>query len=124
MVAGIEDVRLTRRLPLGSVLRLALMGRAYRMTAERAYQLGLVDELVAPDELIATAGEMAAVLARNSPAAMSLTQQGIWRSLDTGLTEASEYAWALVRMHWGHPDFREGPRAYAEKRAPQWAPPG
>jgi E-phenylitaconyl-CoA hydratase len=32
-----------------------------------------------------------------------------------------EYGWALLRMHWGHPDFTEGPRAFAEKREPRWA---
>ncbi|HEX2486551.1 MAG TPA: hypothetical protein VHQ66_14680, partial [Myxococcota bacterium] len=33
-----------------------------------------------------------------------------------------EYAWALLRLHWAHPDFEEGPRAFAERRPPRWNP--
>jgi hypothetical protein len=32
-----------------------------------------------------------------------------------------QYGWALSRMHWALPDFSEGPRAYVERREPQWA---
>ena len=36
--------------------------------------------------------------------------------------DALEYAWALLRVHWAHPDFLEGPRAVGEKRPPRWNP--
>ena len=36
--------------------------------------------------------------------------------------DALESAWALLRLHWAHPDFLEGPRAFAEKREPRWNP--
>ncbi len=50
--------------------------------------------------------------------------QAIWGSLEMPYTQAMEYGWALLRMHWDHPDFKEGPRAFAEKRPPQWYEPG
>lgn len=121
LVGGIENVGLAKRLPLGSALRMTLMGKAYRMPAERAYQLGLVDELVPADELMGTAEEMARAIIANSPAAVSLSQQAVWGSLQMGYHEACEYGWSLVRMHWAHPDSKEGPRAFAEKRPPNWA---
>ena len=121
MVGAVENIGLTRRMPLGSVLRMTLMGRHYRMPAERAYQVGLVDELVPLADLRSTVEEMARLMMKNSPTAMSLSQQAIWGSLDRGYSDAIEYGWALLRMHWDHPDFREGPRAFAEKRAPQWS---
>ena len=37
-----------------------------------------------------------------------------------GYAEALEYSWALSRLHWSHPDFLEGPRAFVEKREPNW----
>jgi hypothetical protein len=37
-----------------------------------------------------------------------------------GYTNSLEFGWALLRMHWDHPDFKEGPRAFMEKREPQW----
>jgi enoyl-CoA hydratase/carnithine racemase len=121
IVSSIDGIGLAKRIPLGSALRLALMGRSYRMSVDRAYQIGLVDEVVPAAELAKTAEDMAAAIARNSPRAVSLTMQSIWNSLETGHAEANEYGWALSRMQWAHPDFTEGPRAFVERREPRWA---
>jgi E-phenylitaconyl-CoA hydratase len=120
MVGGVENIGLARRLPLGAALRMTLCGRSYQMTAERAHELGLVDEVVPLDRLLETADEIAHQIAANSPAAVQLSMQAIWSSLDMSYTQAQEYGWSLVRMHWAHPDFKEGPRAFVEKRAPRW----
>jgi len=121
MVGAMENVGLARRLPLGTALRMTLCGRDFRMPAPRAYELGLVDELVEPVDLMDTATEIAQQICRNSPAAVSLSMQAIWQSLEMGYSEALEYSWALSRLHWSHPDFLEGPRAFVEKREPKWA---
>jgi len=123
MVGALENVGLARRLPLGSALRMTLMGRHYRMPARRAYELGLVDELVAmPSELLPLAREMAGAMLQNSPQDMALSKQAVWGSLERGYRDALEHAWALLRLHWNHPDFEEGPRAFAERRTPRWNP--
>jgi enoyl-CoA hydratase/carnithine racemase len=121
MVGAIENIGLSRRLPIGTALRMTLQGRNYRLPAKRAYELGLVDELVAPGELMATAEAIAADIVKNSPHATQLSKQAIWAGQEMAYHHAMEYGWALLRMHWGHPDFKEGPRAFAEKREPQWA---
>jgi len=120
MVGALENIGLAKRLPLGSALRMTLCGKAYRMPAERAYQLGLVDELVEPDQLMATAEEIAQQICANSPAAVSLSQQAVWSSVELGYRDSLEYGWALLRMHWDHPDFKEGPKAFVEGRDPVW----
>ena len=122
MVGALENIGLAKRLPLGTALRMTLMGKKYRLSAERAYQLGLVDELVEPDALLSTAEEMAKAMCENSPQAMALSQQAVWGSLERGYHDALEYGWSLLRLHWSHPDFQEGPRAFAEKRPPKWNP--
>jgi enoyl-CoA hydratase/carnithine racemase len=123
MVGALENVGLARRLPLGTALRMTLVGRDYRLSAARAHQLGLVDELVAtPAGVLPAALELARSLLANSPQAMALSKQAVWGSLEQGYRAALESAWALLRLHWGHPDFREGPRAFAEKRPPRWNP--
>ena len=122
MVGALENVGLARRLPLGAALRMTLLGRHYRMPARRAYELGLVDELVAPDALLASAEEMARAMLENSPQAMALSKQAVWGALEHGYHDALERAWALLRVHWGHPDFEEGTRAFSEKRKPRWNP--
>ncbi len=123
LVGGVENAALAQRLPIGAVLRMTLVGRDYRLSAPRAYQLGLVDDLVEPADLLAVVGATAASIAANSPAAVTLSKQAIWRSRDMAYHESNEYAWSLVRMHWGHPDFAEGPAAFVERRAPRWQDP-
>jgi enoyl-CoA hydratase/carnithine racemase len=123
MVGALENVGLARRLPLGTALRMTLLGRHYRLPARRAYELGLVDELVARRaDLLPLAREMAEALKKNSPQAMALSKQAVWGALEHGYRDALEHAWALLRRHWGHPDFHEGQRAFAEKREPRWNP--
>ncbi len=122
-VGALENIGLAKRLPLGTALRMTLQGRSFRLTAERAYQLGLVDELVsAPEDALQKAIEIAREIAQHSPTALALSKEAIWKSLETGYTPALEYGWGLVRMHWGHPDCAEGPRAFSEKRSPNWNP--
>jgi len=121
MVGAIENIGLAKRLPLGTALRMTLMGNRYRLSSERAYQLGLVDELAeTPDEVRALAQDMAAQIAKNSPQAMALSKRAIWGALEDGYGAALEHGWDLLRAHWRHPDFVEGPRAFAEKREPVW----
>jgi len=123
MVGALENVGLAKRLPLGTALRMTLLGRHYRLGAERAWQLGLVDELVeSPAELAPLAESMARQMLGNSPQAMALSKQAVWGAVEHGYAAALEHAWALLRLHWQHPDFREGPRAFAEKRDPAWNP--
>jgi E-phenylitaconyl-CoA hydratase len=121
MVGGVENVGLLARLPLGAVLQMTLMGREHRLTAERAHVLGLVDEVVAPDALMTRAEAIAAAIAQASPAAVSRSLQAVWNALELPRAQAEAAAWTLVRLQWGHPDFVEGPRAFAENRAPTWS---
>jgi enoyl-CoA hydratase/carnithine racemase len=123
MVGGVENTALAYRLPIGTVMMMTLLGREYQLTADRAYELGLVDRIVPRASLRAEAEAMACIIAAQSPTAVSRSKQAIWNGKEQGYSAAAEYAWALVRMHWGHPDFVEGPRAFAEQRDPEWEPP-
>jgi len=120
MVGGVENVGLAKRLPLGTALRMTLQGKKFRLSAQRAYALGLIDELTEPAELLATAEQIAHDIAANSPHAVSLSQQAIWSSLEMPYSQALEYGFGLVKTQWHHPDFTEGFRAFAERREPKW----
>lgn len=122
-VVAFEGVALAQKSPMEGVLRMALMGRHERLTAARAYQLGLVSEVVDPPErLRERAQEIAELIGRNSPSAMAATKRALWGALEQGLTDACRAgARQLVGM-WGHPDQNEGPLAFAHKREPQWQP--
>jgi enoyl-CoA hydratase len=122
-VVAIEAVGLARRMPFESVMRMAFLGRHERMTAQRAYELGMISQVVDPPERLRDEAQaLAEKIARNSPAAMAATKRALWGALEMGLTDACRAgANELVSM-WGHPDQEEGPRAFAERREPRWAP--
>jgi enoyl-CoA hydratase/carnithine racemase len=120
-VSAVETIGLIRKMPAEAVLRMALVGRHERMTAARAYELGMISEVVdPPDRLHDAAQELAEKIARNSPAALRATKRALWGALELGLTEACKAGAAELVGLWGHPDQTEGPAAFAEKRAPRW----
>jgi len=120
-VVAIEAIGLIRRIPAEAVMRMAFVGKYERMTAQRAYELGMISQIVDPPEMLREeAQKLAEVVAQNSPTAMRYTKKALWGALEAGLTEACKNgAQHLVAM-WGHPDQEEGPAAFAEKREPNW----
>jgi enoyl-CoA hydratase/carnithine racemase len=122
-VVAIEAIGLLRKMPAEAVMRMAFVGRYERMSAQRAYELGMISQIVdPPDKLREVAQELAETIAKNSPAAMAATKRALWGALEHGLTDACrEGAKELVGM-WGHPDQGEGPAAWAEKRPANWQP--
>ncbi len=119
-------LRLARKIPIEALLRLVMLGRSERVTAERAYEIGLVTEVCAPDELMSRAMEIAQAIASNSPGAVFHSRDAIWNSLNMGLDSALEMGWDVV-TEFAHTstDAAEGARAFVEKRKPEWryAPP-
>jgi enoyl-CoA hydratase/carnithine racemase len=120
LVSGREMVRLARVLPLNVAMRIALTGRHERLGAKRAYELGLVSEVVAHDRLLERAREIALLVNRNAPLAVRGTRLAIRKGLDLPLHEAEILAEAFRERVVRTEDAREGPRAFVEKRAPLW----
>ncbi len=120
-VSAVETIGLMRKMPAEAVLRMALVGRYERMSAQRAYELGMVSELIDPPERLHDAAqELAEKIARNSPAAVRATKRALWGALEHGLTDACRAGAKELVGLWGHPDQTEGPAAFAEKREPHW----
>jgi enoyl-CoA hydratase len=120
-VTASEAIALVRKSPMEAICRMAFMGRHERMSAERARELGILSEVVEPALLRDRARQLAATVARNSPAAMAATKRALWGALELGLTDACRAGAHELTSMWGHPDQAEGPAAWAEKREPQWA---
>ncbi|HVX19325.1 MAG TPA: enoyl-CoA hydratase/isomerase family protein [Acidimicrobiales bacterium] len=120
LVSGREVVRLARALPTNVAMRMALMGRHERMPAARAYELGLVSEVVDHDRLLDRARELAATVNRNAPLAVRGTRLAIRRGLDLPMYEAEVMAETFRERVVRTDDAKEGPRAFMEKRPPEW----
>jgi enoyl-CoA hydratase/carnithine racemase len=122
-VVAIEAIGLIRKMPVEAVMRMAFLGKYERLSAERARELGMLSEVVDPPErLRERAQELGETIAKNSPAAMAATKKALWGALELGLTDACRAGAQHLAALWGHPDQEEGPRAFAEKREPNWAP--
>jgi enoyl-CoA hydratase/carnithine racemase len=122
-VSALESVGIARKAGIGAALLMGLVGRSYRMAADRAYQLGMID-LIEPNATgaLARARELAKAMCANSPQAMALTKRAIWASTELTDPAAPHFGWELLKSHWPHPDFEEGPKAFAEKRVANWNP--
>jgi enoyl-CoA hydratase len=105
------------RIPLGVALEMALTGEI--VSASRAYELGLVNAVVAPTEVVPTALDYAERIAANGPlgvrAARELVRLGV---RDAG--RAAERQEELSRVVFASQDAREGALAFIEKRSPVW----
>jgi enoyl-CoA hydratase len=117
--AGGALLRLPRRVPYGVAMELALT--ADPITAEQAQEYGLVSRLAEPGAAVDVAMELAERIARNAPLAVAASKQ-VMRETQ-GRTEAEfwEFQAPLLREVFTSEDAKEGPRAFAEKRAPNWS---
>jgi enoyl-CoA hydratase/carnithine racemase len=120
LVSAREMARLARVLPFNICMRMALMGRHERMDAQRAFQLGLVSEVVAHDELGARAREIARTINQNAPLAVRGTRLALRKGQGLPLYEAELLAEMYRERVTKTGDALEGPRSFKEKRAPQW----
>jgi enoyl-CoA hydratase len=120
-VTAYEAIALVRKSPAEAVFRMALVGRHERLSARRAYDLGICSEVLAAADLRDAAADLAAKIARNSPAAMAATKRALWGALEAGLTDACRAGSQELVAMWGHPDQTEGPAAWADKREAQWS---
>ncbi|MEV0670386.1 enoyl-CoA hydratase-related protein [Mycobacterium sp. NPDC050441] len=120
LVAAREMVRLARALPRSVALRMALMGKHERMTVERAYELGLITEIVEHDKLLERAHEIADTVNLNAPLAVRGTRLAIHKTLDLPLHEGEILAETFRERVVRTEDALEGPRAFVEKRKPNW----
>ncbi|MGC4950352.1 enoyl-CoA-hydratase DpgD [Streptomyces sp. DT224] len=119
LVAGAGGVfRLTRQAPYRAAMGYLLTGR--RMTAARAYELGLVNEVVPADGLDACLNGWLEDILSCAPLSLRAAKEAATVSATMPLHRAfaTRYAWEERRMH--SRDALEGPRAFVEKRTPKW----
>ncbi|MCF3135742.1 enoyl-CoA-hydratase DpgD [Streptomyces olivochromogenes] len=110
--------RLARQLPLKTALGHLLTGR--RMTAARALELGLVNEVVPAADLDACVESWVRDLVAAAPLSVRAIKESVMRSVDLPLEQAfaTRYVWEERRMT--SEDAVEGPRAFAAGRTPEW----
>ncbi|MFH8616412.1 crotonase/enoyl-CoA hydratase family protein [Streptomyces sp. NPDC017979] len=118
VAAGGGLLRLPRRIPHQIAMEIALTGDL--LDAARAHDFGLVNRLAEPGAALDAALELARTIAANGPLAVRVTKQVIAEAATWG----ADQEWVRMRELTGpvftSEDAKEGPRAFAEKRAPRW----
>jgi enoyl-CoA hydratase len=118
VAAGGGLLRLPRMLPRNIANELALTGDP--ITAERAYELGLVNRVSEQGAALDAALELAATIAANGPLALAGSKRILRESLDWSQSEAFDRQQPIWGPIFASEDAREGATAFAEKRAPVW----
>ncbi len=118
VAAGGALRRLPQRIPLGVAMELALTGDP--ITAERGYELGLVNRVTEPGGAVDAALELAAAIARNGPLALDATKAVLLRQADWGDEEFWAEQGKVTDPVFASEDAREGATAFSEKRDPVW----
>jgi enoyl-CoA hydratase/carnithine racemase len=119
LIAGAGGIhRIARQVPFKQAMGLLLTGRL--IMADEAYRIGLVNEVVPLAELMPTARRWAAEILECSPLSVRLTKEAVLDGLQVSVDEALARDVGRVERLLASADYVEGPKAFAEKRKPEW----
>lgn len=112
----------TQRLPrmIGKNRALEMIMTGAPVSAQEAYRMGLANHVVSAEQLMAKAEEIARLIMANAPVAVRLAKEAVRRGLDATLEEGLRIEGDMSSFLQTTEDAKEGPRAFVEKRAPQW----
>ena len=110
--------RLPRMIPMAKAAEMLLTGD--RIDANEAYRLGIVNKVVPAAELMDAAEAMANKIAKNGPLAVRAAKEAMIRGTSMTLDEGMQLELDLVESLLNTEDAKEGPKAFAEKRKPEF----
>ncbi|HEX3919127.1 MAG TPA: enoyl-CoA hydratase-related protein [Caulobacteraceae bacterium] len=113
--------RLPRQIGLKRAMGMILTAR--RVSAKEGLELGFVNEVTAPGDLMAAAKRWAGLIAECSPMSIRASKQAVLKGLDEPTLEAAikgQGRYPAVAALFTSADFKEGPLAFAQRRPPQW----
>jgi len=90
------------------------------INAQRAYEIGLVNRLVEPDALMDAAIDLAREVLEGAPLSVKAGRETVMLATEMGRSAALQAARAAHEYTYKSDDAQEGPRAFAEKRKPEW----
>ena len=117
MTAAFEPVQMLSKMPFQEIMRLSLLGAHERMSAERAFQVGLVSEVVPRDELLERAGWAARVIADAPPLVIQGTMRALWTALEVPRAQGIGMANLFTRIGSDAAAFKAGQDRFAFRPA-------
>lgn len=110
--------RLPRQIPYHVAMGVILAGK--RLTAAQGLAYGLVNEVVPANQLMSCAHEWAEAIQIGAPLSIQAAKEAVTLGMGVPLEHAMDVVYPVARRMYESEDLVEGPRAFAEKRAPQW----
>ena len=120
MVAAFEPIHMAGIMPFQEIMRLSLMGNYERMSAQRAFQIGMVSEVVPGDQLADRAHEVAAIIASQPKRAIEGTVRALWSTREMPQREAVRLGYAYVAMGTNQDSIAEGQQLFASGKRVEW----
>ena len=118
LLSGHGTQLLPRFLSLPLAMEMLFTGE--NISAQRAYEIGLVNRVVPKDRLMDEALDTARKIAAHAPLAVQGIKEAAIRGLDMNLRDAIVWGLRMERLNAFTEDAAEGPKAFAEKRPPRW----
>jgi len=121
MTACFESMHMLQKMPFHEIMRGALLGASERMSAQRAYEIGLVSEVVPPAELRDAAAWAAREIAASPPIAVQGTVRSLWTALELGRKHALDMGKVIIRAGSDRDSLYEGQRRFesGERKKPR-----
>jgi enoyl-CoA hydratase/carnithine racemase len=113
MTACFESIHMLQKMPFHEIMRLALLGSHERVSARRAYEIGLVSEVVEGDRLGEAAGWVAHAIASAPPIAIQGTVRALWTALELSRQQALDVGRVLIRLGSDPGSLLGGQEAFA-----------
>jgi enoyl-CoA hydratase/carnithine racemase len=120
MTAAYEPIHMSGMMPFPEIMRLSLLGNHERLSAQRAYEIGMVSELAPAGELMERATWAAEAIASAPPLAIQGTVRALWGAREHGQREAVRLGYAYVAMGTSQESIAEGQRFFESGKRIEW----
>jgi len=120
MTAAFEPIHMHDRMPFGEIMRLSLLGNYERLSARRAYEIGLVSEVVPGPDLADAASWASGAIASQPPLAIQGTVRAIWAARELSNRQAVALGYAFVGLGTNQDSIAEGQRLFESGKRIEW----
>jgi enoyl-CoA hydratase/carnithine racemase len=120
LTATYESIHMAHRMPFGEISRIALMGSHERLSARRAYEIGLVSEVVTLGDLTEQAAWIAESIASQPSLPLQATVRSLWMARELTRQQALDMGWSMIALGNQPAAREEGLRAFASGKRIPW----
>jgi enoyl-CoA hydratase/carnithine racemase len=120
MTASFEPMHMSGIMPFGEIMRISLMGNYERLSAQRAYEIGMVSEVAPAAELMDRATWVAEAIASQPALAIEGTVRAVWAAREMGARQALKLGYAYVAMGTNPDSIAEGQKTFESGKRIDW----